>query len=193
MNDPTTAADIRLRRRLDRILAEDYLAGLPARSTGEIRRMRHACQEEETEVSFVRRCLQGKLDIIRSEAQRRRDAPNSSGTVHPLLGVLPSILGDAHTARRPLRFRVTRPVAPRSLNHHRREFERFANQPVFSQPAERSADELIELAEAIAAHERELSTLRSDLHARIDALQNELASRYINGQTTISEVLNSPR
>lgn len=176
------------RRRLDRILAEGYLDGLGERSTDEIRRMRDECEEEESGISFARRCLQGKLDIVRAEAVRRRDGAGGNGEVRSLLDALPSILGDEHAVG-PLRSRVTRFLVPPSVQYHRREVERLASEQALSGLAERSIQELSELAEEMAEHERELSTLRRELLDRIDALQEELASRYRSGQAHVSEVL----
>ena len=59
------------RRRIDRVLAEDYLADLPGRDTDEVRSMRREAQQEEADLSYVRRMLQGRMDILRAERARR--------------------------------------------------------------------------------------------------------------------------
>lgn len=176
------------RRRLDRILADGYLDGLGGLSTDEIRRMRDECEEEESGISFARRCLQGKLDIVRAEAVRRRDGAEGNGEVRSLLDALPSILGDEHIGG-PLRFRVTRFLVPPSVQYHRRQVERLAGEQALGGLAERPTQELTELAREMAEHERELSALRRELLDRIDALQDELATRYRSGQADVSEVL----
>lgn len=176
------------RRRLDRILVDDYLDGLGERSTDEIRRMRDECEEEESGISFARRCLQGKLDIVRAEAVRRRDGAGRNGEVRSLLDALPSILSDERPVG-PLRSRVTRFLIPPSVQYHRREVERLADEQALSGLVERSTQELTDLAGDMAERERELSALRRQLLDRIDALQDELASRYRSGQAHVSEVL----
>lgn len=176
------------RRRLDRILAEDYLADLGSRSTDDIRRMRDECEEEEAGISFARRCLQGKLDIVRAEALRRRDGGQGNGEISGLLDALPSILGDEHVSR-PLRPRVTRFLVPPSVQYHRREVERLASEQTLSGLMSRPVSELTELVEEMAGKERELSALRRELLDRVDALQDELASRYKHGTADVAEVL----
>lgn len=176
------------RRRLDRILADGYLDGLGERTTDDIRRMRDECEEEESGISFARRCLQGKLDIVRAEAVRRRDDASDNGQVRSLIEALPSILGDEHVAR-PLRSRVTRFLVPPSVQYHRREVERLASEQVLSGLAERSTEDLTELVEEMAGRERDLSALRRLLLDRVDALQDELAARYKSGQAEVGEIL----
>lgn len=176
------------RRRLDRILADDYLSALGDRSTDDIRRLRDECEEEEAGISFARRCLQGKLDIVRAEALRRRDGGQGNGEASGLLDALPSILGDEHVSR-PLRPRVTRFLVPPSVQYHRREIERLASEQTLSGLMSRPVEELTELVEEMAAKERELSALRRQLFDRIDALQDELASRYKHGHADVAEVL----
>ncbi len=176
------------RRRLDRILADGYLADLGERSTDDIRRMRDECEEEEAGISFARRCLQGKVDIVRAEAVRRRDEASGNGEVRTLLDALPSILGDEHVAQ-PLRSRVTRFLVPPSVQYHRREVERLASEQALTGLAERSTEALTELVDEMVERERALSALRRELLDRIDALQDELAERYKSGQAQVGEVL----
>lgn len=176
------------RRRLDRILDAGYLDGLQERSTDEIRRMRDESEEEESGISFARRVLQGKLDILRAEALRRRDDGEDDGAVRPLLDVMPSILADeVRTA--PLRTRVTRFLVPPSVQYHRREVERLAGEQTLASLTQRSTADLTEIARTLAEKERELSALRRELLDRIDALQDELARRYRDGEAHIDEVL----
>jgi hypothetical protein len=58
-------------RRIDRVLGPEYLAGLEARSLDEIRDMDRECSEIETELSYVRKLAQARLDIIQAEVDRR--------------------------------------------------------------------------------------------------------------------------
>lgn len=176
------------RRRLDRILAPGYLDDLSARSTDEIRSMRDECEEEECGVSFARRILQGKLDILRAEALRRRDAGEGDGDIRSLLDALPNILSDEVTAR-PLRSRVTRFLVPPSVRHHRREVERLAGEQVLSSLAHRPIEELTQYVQVLTGRERELSHLRRRLLDQLDVLQDELARRYRQGQADVAELL----
>ncbi|HEX2029341.1 MAG TPA: hypothetical protein VHF25_15225 [Nitriliruptorales bacterium] len=181
------------RRRMDRVLDPSYLEGLTTRPTEQIRRMRDECEEEESGVSYARRVLQGKLDILRAEALRRREEGEDGGEadLRSLLDALPSILAD-DVAARPLRTRVTRFLVPPTVQHHRREVERLASSATLSGVRKRSPEELAELVRQLTERERELSALRRQLLDRVDALQDELARRYRQGTADVSEVL-SPR
>ena len=56
---------------LDRILADDYLASLPDRPVAELRALRAECQTVETQLSYLRRMVQGRHDIVTGEIDRR--------------------------------------------------------------------------------------------------------------------------
>lgn len=175
------------RRRLDRILEDGYLDDLGRRSTDEVRRMRDECQEEETGVSFARRVLQGKLDIMRVEATRRRDAGDDD-TADSILEALPEILRD-QTRTPPANARMSRYMVPPTGPDQRRDVDRLVSDEVLANLSARSSDELAEIVERMSAKERELSDLRRVLHARIDALQDELIRRYKGGEADPTDAL----
>ena len=58
---------------LDRILDPGYLGDLASLPMNDVRAMRAECQEVETGLSYLRRLVQGRLDIVGVERQRRRD------------------------------------------------------------------------------------------------------------------------
>ncbi|MDP9022405.1 MAG: aerial mycelium formation protein [Actinomycetota bacterium] len=179
----------RARRRIDRILDPAYLDDLAGRSTDELRRMRDECEEEESGVSFARRVLQGRIDIIRAEALRRQHVDgDDDDAARSILDALPSILAD-DVAATPLRPRVSRFLVPPAVQYHRRDVERLVNERSLAGLAEHSPDELAELAQTLGEKESELSKLRRQLLDRLDALQEELARRYRDGRADINEVL----
>src|SRR5687768_7003734 len=59
------------RRRYDRIFSPDYLSGLDQVAIADLRKRRAECEQVEAELSFTRRLLQGKLDILTHELERR--------------------------------------------------------------------------------------------------------------------------
>ena len=77
-------------RRIDRILDPAYVADLDARSVDDLRAMRREASEVETEVSYVRRLAQGRIEIVRAEVDRRREG----GSLSDLIARLPEILAD---------------------------------------------------------------------------------------------------
>lgn len=174
-------------RRIDQILDPAYVEGLDAMSTDEIRRRRDAAEEEESGISFARRVLQGRLDILRAEALRRRDAgADEAGSV---LEALPDILGDERGSTDPVHARVTRFLVPPSVQYHRRDVDQIADDDSLAGLRERSVDQLLEMVERLAEKERELSQRRRLVLDRIDALRDELLRRYKSGTADVSDVL----
>lgn len=175
------------RRRIDRILADDYLEGLSELPTDELRRMRDACEEEESGISYARRVLQGHLDILRAEALRRRDEGSAEAT--SLLERLPGILGDEGHTSAPTKVRPTRFLVPPSVKHHRRSVDAIVDEDVLADVRSKPADELAQLVEALTRKESELSAVRRQLFERIDRLQDELVERYRSGAADVGDVL----
>jgi hypothetical protein len=75
-------------RRLDRVLDPSYLDGLADRPVDEVSAMKTECTELETEVSFIRRLAQGRIDILDAERDRRA----SGGSLEDLIASLSKIL-----------------------------------------------------------------------------------------------------
>lgn len=169
------------------MLAPDYVADLPARTTDEIRAMRDAAEEEESGVSYARRILQGKLDILRAEALRRRDEGEA---VTSVLEALPDILADEpRPTGGPLPVRAPRHLIPPTVRHHRREVDAIVDEDVLADLTARSIDELAALVAELAERERRLSATRRTLLDRIDRLQEEMTRRYKAGTANVGEVL----
>lgn len=58
----------------------DYLVNIQAYSDGELKDLIHRLSEEEKELSKRRRLLQGQIDILRAEAQRRLRDKHQAGS-----------------------------------------------------------------------------------------------------------------
>ena len=78
------------KRRIDKVLASNYLEGLEELPLEEIRALRDDAGQEETDLSYLRRLLQGRIDIVNAELSRR-----GSGDASGIVGELPRILADA--------------------------------------------------------------------------------------------------
>jgi hypothetical protein len=170
--------------RLERVLEDDYLAGLDGWSTARVREARAECEAEEEAVSYTRRVLQGRLDILRAELVRREEVGDDHA--EDLLGRLPAILSSDHVASPPARARSTRLRVP----DHADELERRVDELVGSTPLrDRDTADLAALVARLADHERWLSGVRRQLFDRIDALRDELAGRYKDGRAAVSELL----
>ena len=81
---------------LDRILTSPYLDGIDDRSLADIRAMRTECQQAEVALSYLRRLIQGRLDIVHTYLEHPgSDAPpDLASLVDDLPGILSSGPGD---------------------------------------------------------------------------------------------------
>ncbi|MGH3828408.1 MAG: aerial mycelium formation protein, partial [Pseudonocardiaceae bacterium] len=61
------------RRRIDRVLDPSYVLGLDGLGLGEVRARRDDAAQEETDLSYLRRLLHARIDIVRAEQRRRRE------------------------------------------------------------------------------------------------------------------------
>jgi hypothetical protein len=171
--------------RLDRVLDEGYLAGLQSWSTAQVRTARAECEAEEEGISYARRVLQGRLDILRAELLRREG--HGDGHAEDLLARLPDILSADHVASPPAQSRSTRLRVPEDADRLEAEIDAIVGHA--PDLGDRGTDELAAVVERLGEHERHLSGVRRQLFDRIDALRDELARRYKDGTAAVSEIL----
>jgi hypothetical protein len=170
--------------RLDRVLDDGYLAGLQSWPTAQVRTARAECEAEEEAISYARRVLQGRLDILRADLHRREG--DGDGAAEDLLARLPAILSSDHVASPPAKARSTRLRVPDDADRLEAEIDALVGH---TELRERDTEELSAVIERLAAHERHLSGIRRQLFDRIDTLRDELARRYKDGTAAVSEIL----
>jgi hypothetical protein len=163
------------RRRIDVILAPDYLDGLGDRSLDEVRAMHEECLEVETEVSYVRRLAQARIDIVRAELDRRA----AGGSVGDLVDALPRILADDSPRAAPERSRLPRHLAPAPNIEWKRGLEHLITDATLVNLPTLSDDDLSRTLDKLGELEQETSGRRRQLHAVIDAVEADLAARHV--------------
>ena len=52
------------RRRIDIVLEPEYLQGLDGLDLDELRRRRHTAEDVESQISYYRRLLHGRMDLL---------------------------------------------------------------------------------------------------------------------------------
>lgn len=166
------------------LLPDALLTQLATLPTSELRTRRAACEEAEEGVSYARRLLQGRLDLLRAELAGRDGRGAAS-----LLEALPSILAGDGAHGDPMKARATRLRVPPSADAHAEALDAIADEATLLDPRPLGLEELADLVEALNEHERRLSALRHALFQRIDALRNELAARYKDGRADVKELL----
>ena len=171
---------------VDRVMAENYLGDLPARPIEEIRAMRDECRAIEDKVSYLRRLVQGRADIVASDLRRRAEG-GSPIDLDTLIAQLPDILSDKGSVGGP--GRLPTGVGPPDDESLTVELDSVAGPDLLGHLDELSDDEVADLAQRIGDLERRVSGSRRGLFGRIDALNGELARRYGTGEADVAALL----
>lgn len=171
---------------LEQLLAPGYLDALDGRPLPELREMRAACQEVETGLSLLRRVVQGHLDIVGLELERRAGGAEP-GDRAELLARLPELLADRTTAPGP--GRLSPLLAPESIDAGlEAELAGLVGDGAVD-PTGLDDAGLRSLVDRLAGFEGRLSGHRRSLFERIDALQDEIARRYRSGDASVDALL----
>jgi hypothetical protein len=172
---------------LDRILTDDYLVGIEERPVAELRALRAECQTVETQLSYLRRMVQGRHDIVTGEIDRRSHGGDRYD-VSDLVDRLPEILADRIHAPGPGRLTPSIEPGDSSGRLADRLTEISERVPIES-PGDADDDALAEVAADLSSLEHEVSGLRRQLFDRIDTLQAEITRRYRSGEARVDDVL----
>jgi len=151
---------------LGRILAPDYLADVESRSIEELRQMAGESQAVGDDISYLRRQVQGRLDIVRWELDRRASGEGRSST-DDLVKSLSSVLSP--NVHAPGHQQMVDGVEPLHLDELTEELSALVP-PVWKLP-DLDGDELQALADRLGEHESEYSSLRQQVFSRTDALR----------------------
>ena len=150
----------------------------------EVRELRNEAEQEEADLSYVRRLLQGRVDIIRAELARRRGELGESASI---IDQLPRILADERPPARGLG-RYTA-IEPSRVDEHRRLVERLVGDSDLSALAGRTSDQLEETLRRFGEHERAISEQRHNVQTVMDACAAEITRRYREGEADVSALL----
>jgi hypothetical protein len=170
-------------RRIDRVLAPEYLEGLDGRGLDEVRAMETECAEIETEISYVRRLAQARIDILEAEIDRRAKGGSLSGLSDgDLAAALKEILVDDGPRRAPADTRLPSPLAPSMEITFNRGLETLVSDATLANLPTLSEDELQSTLAQLRQLEQEVSGTRHDLHRVMESLERDLAQRLAVGQ-----------
>ncbi len=171
-------------RRIDRVLRADYLADLPTLPMDEVRSLRRDAEQEETDLSYLRRLMQGRLDILRAETARR--AGNASDD---LVSSLAKILSDEGSAASPRGLGRHMAVEPSRANSHRRHVEALVADVDLSNTAALDDAALRRTVETLEREERSVSEKRRAVQGVMDACTAEITRRYREGDADVADLL----
>jgi len=169
-------------------LGPGYLAALEQLPLQELRAKRDACSELETDLSYLRRLVQARVDLILAVVEARKAGVPAPGT-EDLVERLPHILGDHERDHGPGRLpTVFAPTEGAQASLAARVEEVLPSERLGSLSGFSSAD-LDELLTRLSALEREVSQERRRLHDILDRLQEELVRRYRSGEASVDALL----
>ena len=169
------------RRRIDRVLAEDFASDLAGLDLDELRSRRRDAEQEEADLSYVRRMLQGRMDILRAELARR--AGGGDKIVEHLSQVLSDTGRTDHGLGRFLR------VEPSRVDEHRRMVEQVIADVGVSDVEHHTDDDLRAALGRLEGFERGISEDRQRVQQVMDALTTEVAARYKSGSASVDDLL----
>jgi hypothetical protein len=165
------------RRRIDIVLEPDYLADLADVSLDDLRERRESAEDVETQISYYRRLLHGRLDLLDFELRRRNGQEERT-----LIEALPEILATGMTFGNEPNLRHIETMPPIPTTTGRRLIDKIMDDGILTQLPELSDEELTEAIDRLGEVEQELSAQRRQLHTVIDALQDEIIARYRSQQ-----------
>ena len=160
------------RRRLDEVLDPDFVLGLDDLDLDSLRHRRGLADEVENELSYYRRLLHGRIDLLRFEQRRRSGEEQRS-----LIDALPEILADGPSGgrRHPAHLSTDLPPLP---DVGRRDIDRLLGDDVLLRIDEVTDDEVAAAIEAMGEMATEVSDSRRQVQAVADTLAEAVTARY---------------
>lgn len=186
---------------LNELCSPSYLEGLDDAPVAELRARRDACQRAEMVLSYLRRVIQGEIDLVTAELDQRRETGGSD--VSRLVEDLPAILSSpAAPGAAPPRSSVPIMGDVAELG------DEIAPEDLLEQLAAEVADEagsgavllganvcalpepeLTDSLSRLKALEQQVSKRRRQLHEHIDSFQAAIVDRYKSGAANPDSLL----
>lgn len=183
-------------QRIDSPLSpEDPLHDLALLRLPELRVLRRDAQRDEADLSYVRRLLQGRIDILRAELARRGGvrAPGAgqprvvgSGELS-VIERLSEILTDAPARHRSSARHVT--VGTPHGEEYRRLASDMLSEVELSDLDARTDEELGAGMGRLVRYEQQVSRRRQQLQRTADDCSAEIARRYREGEAQVDDLL----
>lgn len=171
------------RRRIDQIVEPDFIDGLEDLSLDDLRARRRLCDDVENELSYYRRMLHGRMDLLGFELRRR-----SGEETRSLIEALPEILTDGASGSAPSG-RPTRVILPELPDQRRRHIDEVLEADFLTRIALVEEDELNDIQRSLVETEAEISAKRHSVQEVFNTVQSELTRRYKEGLANFDEIL----
>jgi hypothetical protein len=151
-----------------------------------LRTLRRDAQQEEADLSYLRRMLHGRIDILHAEL-RRRGGPDAAAVVNaPVVDRLSEILTDGPSLVRSARHvtlgtPLTEPV--------RLLAEEMLSEVELSDLGARTDPELFAALGRLLRYEQQVSRRRQALQHTVDGSSAEITRRYREGEAHVDDLL----
>lgn len=171
------------KRRIDRVLGGSYLAGIGEFGLATLRERRDEATQEETDLSYLRRLLHARIDIVEAEQRSRADG----GRTH-VLDQLATILADnaLAPAGNTTRHRF---AEPSRAGVYRRQAEALAGNSDLSDVTSLTDAALDSALRTYREQEESVSARRREVQRVVDTLGSEIADRYAHGHASVDELI----
>lgn len=171
------------RRRIDRVLGEGFAEHLEELAMPELRARRKDAEQEETDLSFLRRLIQGRLDLVHAEVERRGGAPQKD-----LVSSLTDILSEGSTRGSNSHARYL-PMEPSRLDERRRYVEKVVADVDLSNATSLTEEQLDLAVIKLNELEADISHDRRLVQQVMDACTAEIGRRYREGNASVDDLL----
>lgn len=161
---------------MDVILSDEYIKDLKTISDEELREKRHEAEEVETEVSYIRRLAQARIDLFEAEKRRRTDG----STMADLIAMLPKILAGDEERSEGGSVRPKKDLAPNAEIKWKRGGEQKVVDDSLSNIASLTDDQINESIEELKEFEDNISKTRKQLHEVLQFIDTEFVTRHKN-------------
>lgn len=167
-------------------LADAPAPDLGALDLGALRALRRDAQQEEADLSYLRRMLHGRIDILQAELGRR-SAPDAPVPDAPVLDRLSEILTDDPSRVRTSARHVT--LGTPLTERVRALAEEMLAEVELSDLDARTDPELAAAMGRMVRNEQQVSRRRQSLQITVDGCNAEITRRYREGEAHVDDLL----
>ena len=173
------------RRRIDQVTDPAYVEDLGSLTMEDLRDRRRVLDDLDTELSYYRRMLHGRMDLLSFEMRRR-----SGEETRSLIEALPQILADGIDG--PGRNVIPRDLSlslPELSGEGNRMIDRVLGDGFLAHLPSFGDAELSEIQRTLTEAEAEISSQRRAVYEVHDQINAEITRRYRDGLTDGSDLL----
>jgi len=175
------------RRRIDQAMDTEFTSALEDVPLDDLRQRRAMLDDLDTELSYYRRILHGRLDLLDFELRRRSGAENRS-----ILEALPEILADSPSGKttNPLDKELSLDL-PDLAGAGRREIDQALDDNFLARLPVLEDKDLTRIRDSLTTTESIVSDQRKAVYDAHDLITAELTRRYRDGSASPDELLST--